>query len=387
MTRTIEDLIPDYLRGLPVYVPGKPIEEVERELKIHAVKLASNENPLGPSPMAMAAARAVLGESNRYPDGGTKLLRQKLAEKRGVSAEEIFIGLGSSEIIDLAARVLLRAGLQGLTSEGTYAPFSVAIRASGAELVLAPQREFAFDLDAIAKAITPKTGVIYLANPNNPTGSAFGREEFEEFLAAVPDGVLVVLDEAYIHYAVSMGLRDSEEAYRKRKNLLILRTFSKVYGLAGLRIGYAIGRPELLTAMNKLRTPFNTSGVAQAAALAALDDKEHVTRCIETNATERKRLSEGLAKVGFRPVASEANFVFMVVGPEAKDLSDELLQMCVIVRPLGWMGFPEAMRISVGTAEENDKCLSAMARVLKGKGGDALKRAPTQTNKGELAAR
>ena len=376
MSRAIEDLIPDYLRGLPVYIPGKPIEEVERELKIHAVKLASNENPLGPSPKGIAAARAVLADANRYPDGGTHRLRDALAALNGVSPEEIFVGLGSSEIIDLAARVLLRAGLQGLTSEGSYAPFSVAIRASGAELVLVPQRNFAFDLGAMAKAITPKTRVIYLANPNNPTGSAFGREEFEEFLAAVPDGVLVVLDEAYIHYAVSMGLRDSEEAYRKRKNLLILRTFSKVYGLAGLRIGYAIGRPELLAAMNKLRTPFNTSGVAQAAALAALDDNEHVTRCIQSNATERKRLSEGLAKLGFRPVASEANFVFMVVGPEAKDLSEELLRMGVIVRPLGWMGFPEAMRISVGTAEENEKCLSAMARVI-------LKRA----GKGELAAR
>jgi len=371
MIRTIEELIPDYLRGLPVYVPGKPIEEVERELKIHAVKLASNENPLGPSPMAIAAARAALGDSNRYPDGGTHLLRQTLAERRGVSPEEIFVGLGSSEIIDLAARVLLRAGLQGLTSEGTYAPFSVAIRASGAQLVLAPQRDFAFDLVAMAKAITPKTAVIYLANPNNPTGSAFGRQEFDEFLAAVPDGVLVVLDEAYIHYAVSMGLRDSEEAYRRRKNLLILRTFSKVYGLAGLRIGYAIGRPALLAAMNKLRTPFNTSGVAQAAALAALDDKEHVTRCIETNAAERKRLSEGLTKLGFRPVASEANFVFMAVGPEAKALSDELLHLGVIVRPLGWMGFPEAMRISVGTAEENEKCLSAMARVILKRAGES----------------
>jgi len=376
MTPTIEELIPDYLRGLPVYVPGKPIEEVERELKIHAVKLASNENPLGPSPKAMAAARGVLGDSNRYPDGGTHLLREALAERRGVSIDEIFIGLGSSEIIDLASRVLLRAGLQGLTSEGTYAPFSVAIRASGAELVLVPQREFAFDLKAMARTITPKTGVIYLANPNNPTGSAFTEKDLEEFLASVPDGVLVVLDEAYIDYAVSLGLRDAVEAYRKRKNLLILRTFSKVYGLAGLRIGYAIGRLELLSAMNKLRTPFNTSGVAQAAALAALDDNEHVVRCIETNARERKRLSEGLAKMGFRPVPSEANFVFMVVGPEAQALSDDLLRMGVIVRPLGWMGFPEAIRISVGTTEENDKCLSAMARVI-------LKRA----GKGELAAR
>jgi len=324
----------------------------------------------------MAAARAVLGDSNRYPDGGTHLLREALAERRGVSQEEMFVGLGSSELIDLASRVLLRAGLQGLTSEGAYAPFSVAIRASGAELELVPQREFAFDLKAMARAITPKTGVIYLANPNNPTGSAFGSEEFNEFLAAVPDGVLVVLDEAYIHYAVSMALRDSVEAYRQRKNLLILRTFSKVYGLAGLRIGYAIGRPELLSAMNKLRTPFNTSGVAQAAALAALDDTEHVTRCIETNAAERKRLSEGLAKQGFRPVPSEANFVFMTVGPDAKALSDDLLQMGVIVRPLGWMGFPEAIRISIGTTEENDKCLLAMAQVI-------LKRA----GKGELAAR
>src|SRR5437016_504187 len=299
MTKPIEDLIPDYLRSLPVYIPGKPIEEVERELKIHAVKLASNENPLGPSPKAIAAARAVLGDSNRYPDGGTYALRQTLAERRGVSPQEIFVGLGSSEIIDLAARVLLRAGLQGLTSEGTYAPFSVAIRASGAELVLVPQRHFAFDLKAMANAITPKTGVIYLANPNNPTGSAFRREEFDEFLAVVPDDVVVVLD-----------------------------------------------------------------------------DKEHVTRCIETNARERKRLSEDLAKMGFQPVPSEANFVFIVVGPDAKALSDDLLQMGVIVRPLGWMGFPEAIRISVGTAEENDRCLSAMARVI-------LKRA----GKGELAAR
>lgn len=376
MTRTIEDLIPDYLRGLPVYVPGKPIEEVERELKIHAVKLASNENPLGPSPKAIAAARAVLEDSNRYPDGGTHALRQTLAERHGVSPEEVFIGLGSSELIDLAARVLLRPGVQGLTSEGTYAPFSVAIRASGADLALVPQRQFAFDLRAMAKAITAKTGVIYIANPNNPTGSAFGRAEFDEFLVTVPDRVLVVLDEAYIHYGLRMGLRDSVEAYRKRKNLLILRTFSKVYGLAGLRIGYAMGRPELLTAMNKLRTPFNTSGVAQAAALAALDDNEHVARCIEANAAERKRLTEGLAKLGYRPVPSESNFVFLVVGPDAKALSDELLKMGVIVRPLGWMGFPEAIRISAGTAEENEKCLSAMARVV-------LKRA----GEGELATR
>ena len=394
MTRTIEELIPDYIAGLPVYVPGKPIEEVERELKIHAVKLASNENPLGPSPKAMRAAEAVLRESHRYPDGGTVLLRKELARRRGVTLDEIFIGLGSSEIIDLAARVTLKPGRQGLTSEGSYAPFSVAIRASGAELVRVAQREFAFDLRAMAKAITPKTAVIYLANPNNPTGTAFSAAEFREFLGAVPDGVLVVLDEAYIHYGTSMGRGDAVEAYKQRKNVLILRTFSKVYGLAGLRIGYAVGRPEILSAMNKLRTPFNTSGVAQVAALAALGDRAHVTRCIETNARERERLCEGLRGLGYRPAKSESNFAFMEVGPEAKELSEELLHLGVIVRPLGWMGFPEAMRISVGTAEENDKCLAALEQVLKCKGRDAalvpragLKRAPTQLKKGELTAR
>jgi histidinol-phosphate aminotransferase len=266
--------------------------------------------------------------------------------------------------------------LQGLTSEGSYAPFSIAIRASGAELVLVPQREFAFDLEAMAKAITAKTGVIYLANPNNPTGTAFTAEELGKFLDAVPDGVLVVLDEAYIHYAVSVERRNAEEAYRKRKNLLILRSFSKVYGLAGLRIGYAIGRPELLAAMNKLKTPFNTSCVAQAAALAALDDHAHVKRCIETNALERKRLSAELAKLGLHPVKSETNFVFIPVGPAAKEIGDELLHLGVIVRPLAWMGFPEAIRISIGTAEENDKCLEALALVMERRAG-----------KSELAAR
>src|SRR5580693_8596307 len=222
MTRTMEELIPDYIRGLPVYVPGRPIEEVERELKIHAVKLASNENPLGPSPKAVEAAKRALADAHRYPDGGTHLLREALAARNGVSMEEIFVGLGSSEIIDLASRVVLRPGLQGLTSYGGYAPFSVAIRASGAELVLVPQKHFAFDLKAMASAITAKTGVIYLANPNNPTGTAFSAEELDEFLEGVPDGVLVVLDEAYIHYAPSLNRRKSEESYRRRRNLLIL---------------------------------------------------------------------------------------------------------------------------------------------------------------------
>jgi len=223
---------------------------------------------------------------------------------------------------------------------------------------------FAYDLPEMTHAITNATRIIYLANPNNPTGTAFGAEEFERFLSHVAGDTLVVLDEAYIHYAERTDMPQAVELFRLRKNLLILRTFSKVYGMAGIRIGYGIGAASLVSAMNKLRTPFNVSGVAQAAALAALDDHEHVKRCIEANRVERKRLTEGVAKLGLKPVKSETNFVFVESGPQAKTISDELLREGVIVRPLAWMGFPEAIRISVGTAQENDKLFLALGRVL-----------------------
>jgi len=214
MTHTLEELIPDYIQGLPAYVPGKPVEEVEQDLKIHAVKLASNENPLGPSPKAMEAARRALGEANWYPDGGSKQLRQVLADRFGVRFEEVFVGLGSSEIIDLASRVLLRPGLAGITSEGSFTLFAIAIRASGATLIQTPMRDFAFDLHAIAAAVTPETRVIYIANPNNPTGTAFGAREFETFLKEVPGDVLVVLDEAYREYAARSDLPDALKPFR-----------------------------------------------------------------------------------------------------------------------------------------------------------------------------
>jgi len=365
MTHTLEELIPDYIQGLPAYVPGKPVEEVEQDLKIHAVKLASNENPLGPSPKAMAAARQALGEANWYPDGGSKRLREVLAARYGVRAEEIFVGLGSSEIIDLASRVLLRPGLTGITSEGSFALFAIAIRASGGKLVQTPMRNYTFDLDAMAAAVTPETRVIYIANPNNPTGTAFGAAEFDVFMKKVPGDVLVVLDEAYTEYAERRDLPKAMEIFKEYNNLLTLKTFSKVYGLAGLRIGYGIGHPTLVAEMNKLRTPFNVTSVGQAAALAALGDLEHVRRSVEMNHTERTRLFGELQRVGLQPVASETNFLFVpLAGMEAKGMCDELLQAGVIVRPLAWMGFPEAIRISVGNPEENAKLLAAMAKVM-----------------------
>ncbi len=378
MAHTIEELIPEYIRGLPAYIPGRPIEEVERELKIHAIKLASNENPIGPSPKAVEAVKHAVAESNRYPDGGTHLLRAKLARQHGVALDQVFMGLGSSEIIDLAARILLGRGKVGVTSHGSYAPFSLAIRASGAELVRVPQQEFAFDLRAIADAVAAnrETRVVYLANPNNPTGTAFGAAELQEFLRRVSADVLVVLDEAYIHYADRADMPDSVQLFREHKNLLIMRTFSKVYGLAGLRVGYGIGDTPVLEAMNRLRTPFNLAGVSQAAAMAALDDAEHVTRSIRENAAERARLIKGLTELGLRPVRSHTNFIFIDIGPEAQELCDDLLHDGVIVRPLGWMGFPEAIRVSVGLASENDMLLAVMSRLL-------VKRA----GKSELASR
>ena len=364
MTHTLEELIPDYIQGLPAYVPGKPVEEVEQDLKIHAVKLASNENPLGPSPKAMEAARRALGEANWYPDGGSKRLREVLAARNNVRFEEVFVGLGSSEVIDLASRVLLRPGLHGITSEGSFALFAIAIRASGANLTQTRMRNYAFDLDAISAAVTPETRIIYIANPNNPTGTAFRHDEFAAFLAKVPGDVLVVLDEAYHEYAERPDLPHSRELFRQYNNILTLNTFSKVYGLAGLRIGYGIGHPTLVAEMNKLRTPFNVTSIGQAAALAALDDTEHVRRSVETNRAERRRLFLELTKLHLSPVPSETNFLFVPIGPHAKTLCDELLHEGVIVRPMGWMGFPEAIRISVGSPAENTKLLTALSYAL-----------------------
>jgi histidinol-phosphate aminotransferase len=364
MTHTLEELIPDYIQGLPAYVPGRPVEEVEQELKIHAVKLASNENPLGPSPKAMEAARRALGEANWYPDGGSTRVREVIAARNKVRFEEVFVGLGSSEIIDLASRVLLRPGLDGITSEGSFTLFAIAIRASGARLIQARMKDYAFDLDALAAAVTPQTRVIYIANPNNPTGTAFGHDEFAAFLSKVPGDVLVVLDEAYCEYAERRDLPNAMALFHEYNNILTLRTFSKVYGLAGLRIGYGIGHPKLVAEMNKLRTPFNVTSVGQAAALAALDDTEHVRRSVEANRLERSRLFQELTKLHLHPVHSETNFLFVPVGPNAKSLCDELLHEGVIVRPMGWMGFPEAIRISVGSPAENTKLLGALAHAL-----------------------
>jgi len=363
MTKSIHELVPSFIRALDPYIPGKPIEEVERELKLHAVKLASNENPLGPSPLAVAAAQKALAEANRYPDGGGHSLREKLAGRLGVSMDNILLGAGSTELIDLIARTLLNHGDEGITSAGSFPMYYISVRAAGARLVEVPQRNWAFDLEALAASITPRTKLVYIANPNNPTGTMFTADAFDAFLARVPETLAIVLDEAYFDYVERPDYSRSIARVKEGRNLLVLRTFSKVYGLAGLRIGYGIGPAALLEEMNKVRSPFNTSGVAQAAALAALDDVEHVRRSITSNRAGLRQLGEGLAAMDVRYVPSAGNFLLMDLGSEAQPVADELLKLGVICRPMRWMGFPTAIRVTVGTRQENEKFLSALAQV------------------------
>jgi histidinol-phosphate aminotransferase len=363
MSKLIHELVPPYIRELSPYVPGRPIEEVERELNMHPIKLASNENPLGPSPLAIEAARKALAEANRYPDGSGFYLRQALAKKHNLPAEHIILGGGSTEIIDLAARMVLLPGDCGVTSFGSFPLYHIAIRATGARYFDVPMRDYHFDLEAIARDLPPETKLIFLANPNNPTGTMFSAQDLDHFLAHVPENVLIVLDEAYCDYVDDPNYSRSIDLVRNGRNILVLRTFSKVYGLAGLRIGYGLGAADLLGEMNKIRGPFNTSGVAQAAALAALGDTGHVRRSVESNRAGLEQLTAGLTKLGITFVPSVANFLLVILGSDTDSLAAQLLESGVIVRPMAWMGFPNAIRVTVGTRDENEKLLQAIGNL------------------------
>lgn len=362
-TKPAHDGIPQYIREIDAYVPGKPVEEVERELGMRAIKLASNENPLGPSPMGVEAAKRALADANRYPDGGSYYLREALAKRLDVPRENIVVGCGSTDLIHLAASVLLGPGESAVTSEGSFPLYYIATEKMGAKLIAAPLKNYSFDLDAMVRAIEPETKLIYIANPNNPTGTVFDAEAFAEFLAKVPERVLVVLDEAYYEYVAMVNYSRSLELVRKGKNILVLRTFSKVYGLAGMRIGYGIGPAELLTEIDKIRLPIPVSGAAQAAALAALDDFEHVRRSIEVNRKGLAQIGNGLREMGVKFVPSVTNFILVEVGEGADALAEEMLKLGVIVRPMAWMGFPKAIRVSVGMPEENDAFLCALGQL------------------------
>jgi histidinol-phosphate aminotransferase len=362
--RSIAHLVPPWLASLVPYQPGKPIEEVEREYGIRdSVKLASNENPLGPSPRAVAALRAALADVHRYPDGGGFYLKAKLAEKLGVTPAGIVLGNGSNEILELVARSFLRPGDDAVMSAQAFVVYASVVQAAAAIPRAVPLARFTHDLDGIASAIRKTTRIVFLGNPNNPTGTIYRRAEFERFLERVPRDVVVVADDAYAEYVDDAEYPRTLDYQKDGRLLVALRTFSKIYGLAGLRIGYGIASEEIVAALERIRQPFNVNSLAQAAALAALDDDEHVERSRRANREGLLYLEREFGHLGLECVPSQANFVLVHVGDGAR-VYEGLLRRGVIVRPVAGYGFPEHVRVTVGTAAENERLVAALAEVL-----------------------
>jgi histidinol-phosphate aminotransferase len=359
-------LVPPHVASLTPYVPGKPIEEVEREYGVSNVaKLASNENALGPAPRAVAAAREACTQLHLYPDGSAFHLKAALAAKLRVGADEIAVGNGSNELLELLVRTFVAEGEEVLTAAQSFVVYRLAAQAHGRTCVEVPLREHRYDLPAIAERLSARTKVVFLANPDNPNGTYFGAAELERFLAAVPPHVLVVLDEAYVEFVTARDFPDGLAVRARHPNVVVCRTFSKIYGLAGLRLGYAVASPEIVAYLDRVRAPFNVNLVAQAAGIAALADDEHVARSRALAASELPFLADGLRALGAVPVPSQANFVFAdFPGRPAPQLFDALLRQGVVVRPMHGYGFPTAQRITVGLRSENEKLLAALRKVL-----------------------
>jgi histidinol-phosphate aminotransferase len=348
-----------------------PIEELERELGITgSIKLASNENPLGPSPRALAAIRAALGDLHRYPDGSAFYLKRRLAERLGVTPAELLVGNGSNEVIELVVRTFLRPGDEAVMSDQAFVIYRMVVQAAGGRSRIVPLRDFTHDLAAMAEAVTPRTRVVFLANPNNPTGTIFRRGEWEAFLRALPSTLIVVADDAYAEYVEAPDYPDTiRERGDGRVPIVTLRTFSKLYGLAGLRVGCAVAPAEVIEVMGRIRQPFNVNSLALVGALAALDDEEHVRRTLALNRSGMATLVAGFGRLGLVHVPSAANFVLVHVGP-ARRIYEALLRRGVIVRPMDVYGFPQHLRVTVGLPEENARFLEALGAALaEGAGG------------------
>ena len=355
-----------FIKNLPVYQPGRPIEEVARELGLPLdgiIKLASNENPFGPSPLALAAMQKALAGVNLYPDGNAFYLKQKLAAKLGVEPENLILGNGSNEIIEFVGHALLAPGAEVVVSQYCFAVYPIVTALFGANLITVPAKNYGHDLSAMLKAITPRTRIVFVANPNNPTGTTAGREELARFVNAVPADVLLALDEAYIEFLNEPLDLLPEIRSGAKPNLLLMRTFSKIYGLAGTRIGYGIGHPDFIAALEKIRQPFNINSVAQAGALAALDDTKHVEKTRKINSRGLRLYVRTFRKLGLEFVPSQANFILVRVG-DGQRVFVELQKLGVIVRPMGGYQLPEWIRITVGTPKENKRCLEALKNVL-----------------------
>jgi histidinol-phosphate aminotransferase len=363
---SIASLAPDYIRAIMAYQPGKPISELAREMGIpeeSIVKLASNENPLGMSARARDAAIAAIGEVSRYPDGGAFALKKALCARFGVKPEQLVIGNGSNDILELASQAFLAPGLSAVYSRHAFAVYPLATNARGARGIEVAAKNFGHDLDAMAAAIEPQTRVVFIANPNNPTGTFVPGAELEAFLAKVPRHVLVVLDEAYTEYLAPEQRYDSIAWLARFPNLLVSRTFSKAYGLAGLRVGYGIAHPEVADLMNRVRQPFNVSSVALAAAEAALGDDEFLARSAELNRRGMTQLVAAFRELGLEWIPSAGNFVTFKVG-DAIGVNQALLRQGVIVRPIAAYGMPHWLRVSIGLPEENARFIEALRQAL-----------------------
>jgi len=357
-------VFPPHLEGLDRFEPGKPIGEAQRELGLaRVVKLASNENPLGPSPRAVEAARAALADVHRYPDPQATALRSALAAHLGLPLDHVVAGNGSVELIDLIARAFLGPEDNAVISEHAFVRFRQVVSARNRRARLVPMREWRHDLAAMARAVDERTRLVFVANPNNPTGTWNRRAEVEALVQALPPRVLLVLDEAYFEYADDPDYPNGIDLVRRGAPVVVTRTFSKVHGLAGLRAGYAVAVPEVLEVLLVIREAFGTNAVAQAAAAAALGDGEHVRRSVALNRTEKARLAEALRGRGFTVLPSLGNFLTFDVGDEGREAFRRLLTRGVIVRPLDPYGMRSWLRVSVGTAEENATFLEALDAV------------------------
>jgi histidinol-phosphate aminotransferase len=362
----MKNLVPPHVQAIKPYEPGKPISELERELGIpSSVKLASNENPLGPSSKAVRAIRSCLKEVNRYPDGGGFELTRSLSQKFDMPAASILLGNGSNELIEIIVRTFLRPGEEVVSARGAFIVYQLVTQAAGGKNIVVPMREDIHDLHAMAKAVTERTRLVFVANPNNPTGTWVTRAAMDRFIRFLPSHVTVVIDEAYFEYVSRRSIPDTLEHIREGRPVISLRTFSKAYGLAGLRLGYLFAPPAHVAEMNKIRQPFNTNSLAQAAAVAALGDDRHLRRVVRVNRREKRFLEEELRKLALSTLPSEANFLLVHVGRDGSEVYQELLRKGVITRPMGGYGYPHHLRVTVGTPDENRVFLEKIREVLR----------------------
>ena len=366
MTVPWESLANQHILGIDPYEPGKPVEELERELGITgAIKLASNENPFPPSERVRHAIADAFEHLNRYPDGSGYYLRHALAKRHGVSPDAIVLGNGSNELIELIVRAFLKPGEEAVVPHPSFVVYPMIVQAAGGIRVVVTLKDYRLDLDAMARAVTDTTKLIFIANPNNPTGTIVTADEVDGFMKRLPEEVVVIFDEAYVEFAQGPDFPDSLGMVRQGRKIFVLRTFSKAASLAGLRVGYGIADPDAVALCHRIRQPFNVNTLAQVAALAALEDEAHTSEILLVIEAGKKFLYQEFQSLGLRAVPSRANFILVDVGQPANALYQRLLREGVIVRPMTSFGMETALRISVGTPEENRRLVRALKKCLK----------------------